>query len=100
MRSKPTRKPMTGELTMGMRTLLTMPSTLRASTPAATMVAPRSPPMSAWDEELGMPNHQVRRFQAMAPMSAATTTASVVVSLVDEARRRWSWPRPCRRRRR
>ncbi len=33
---------------------------------------PISPPISAWDELEGRPNHQVIRFQAMAPISAAT----------------------------
>ena len=42
--------------------------------------------MSAWLLELGRPSHQVIRFQAMAPMSAAATTAWVVVCVVDEAR--------------
>jgi hypothetical protein len=80
MSSKPSRKPMTGELNMGTMTLRVMPFTSSAPTPAETMVAPSRPPMSACDEELGMPNHQVSRFQAMAPSSAAATTASVVVS--------------------
>ena len=35
--------------------------------------------MSAWLLELGSPRHQVSRFQAIAPMSAADTTAGVVV---------------------
>ena len=35
--------------------------------------------MSACEEELGIANHQVNRFHTMAPMSAAATTASVVV---------------------
>ena len=65
---------------MGMMTLLMMPSIWSAPNPAATIVAPSRPPMSACDDELGMPNHHVNRFQAMAPMSAAMTTASVVVS--------------------
>ena len=35
--------PMTGELTSGIRTLLTMPSILSAPTPAAMIVAPEQP---------------------------------------------------------
>ena len=45
----------------------------RRRTPAATMVAPSSPPMSAWLLELGRPSHQVIRFQTIAPISAAAT---------------------------
>ena len=70
---------MTGEVTSGIRTLLTMPSMLRAPTPAATIVAPMSPPIRAWLLELGMPRRHVIRFQAIAPISAAPTTAWVVV---------------------
>ena len=40
--------------------------------------------MSAWLDELGRPSHHVMRFQAIAPMRAAATTAWVVVSLVDQ----------------
>ena len=36
--------------------------------------------MSAWLDELGRPNHQVMRFHAIAPISAAATTAWVVVA--------------------
>ena len=56
------------------------PWTLIAPNPAATMVAPSSPPMSAWLDELGRPSHHVMRFQVMAPMSDAATIAWVVVS--------------------
>ncbi len=41
--------------------------------------------MSAWLLELGIPRRQVIRFQAIAPTSAAITTAWVVVCVVDEA---------------
>ena len=71
---------MTGEVTSGMSTLSTMPWTLSAPSPAATIVAPSSPPMSAWLDELGRPSHQVMRFHAIAPMSAAATIAWVVVA--------------------
>ena len=74
------RKPRTGEVTIGTRTLDQIPSTLSASTPAATIVAPIRPPMSAWLDELGMPNHHVMRFQAMAPTSAAATIACVTAA--------------------
>ena len=66
-------------MTIGTSTLLTMPSTFRAPTPAATIVAPSRPPISACELELGRPRYQVKRFQAMAPRSAATMTAWVVV---------------------
>ena len=38
-------------------------------------MAPMSPPKSACDELEGMPKYQVVKFQATAPMSAASTSA-------------------------
>src|SRR5690606_35847903 len=43
---------------------------------AAAMAAPPSPPMSACEEDDGRPNHQVSRFQAMAPTRPAAQIAS------------------------
>ena len=37
------------------------------------------PPTSACEDELGMPNHQVMRFQVMAPTSAAMMTTSLTI---------------------
>ena len=73
-------KPMIGEATSGKMTLSRIPSRLSWSNPAPTIVAPRSPPMSAWLLELGRPSHQVRRFQTIAPRSAAATIACVVLA--------------------
>ena len=73
-------KPMTGEVTSGTRTLFQIPGRLSWSNPAPTMVAPRSPPMSAWLLELGRPRRQVRRFQKIAPTNAAATIACVVLA--------------------
>ena len=83
-RKAPT-KPRNGEVTIGMRTLSTMPWTLSAPTPAATMVAPSSPPMSAWRARArDGRDHQVMRFQAMAPRSAADDDRLRGRLLVDE----------------
>ena len=48
-------KPRNGDVTIGTRTLLTMPSRFRAPTPTPMIVAPIRPPMSAWLLELGRP---------------------------------------------
>ncbi len=72
-------KPIIGEVTSGISTFVTTPSHLTAPVPTAAIVAPRRPPMSACELELGRPNHQVSRFQAIAPSSAAATTSWVVV---------------------
>ena len=71
MNTKAMKKPSSGEVNIGISTLLTMPLILSAPVPAATIVAPSRPPMSAWLLELGRPCCQVMRFQAIAPMSAA-----------------------------
>jgi hypothetical protein len=56
-------------------------TTFSQITPQCTVVAdarpaPINPPMSAWDDEEGSPNHQVTRFQVMAPRRPESTTTS------------------------
>ena len=80
IKAKAMKKPSSGEVTIGISTLLTMPLMLSAPVPAATIVAPRRPPISAWLLELGRPCCQVMRFQVIAPMSAAAMTTWVVVA--------------------
>ena len=72
-------KPTNGEVTMGIRTLLTTPLIFNAPAPAAISVAPRRPPTRAMLLELGTPCCQVMRFQTMAPMSADAMIVCVVV---------------------
>ena len=43
------------------------------SNPAAKIKAPSIPPISAWDDEQGMPKYQVKRFQMMAPTRVPIT---------------------------
>ena len=57
-----------------MTTLSITPS--HCTAPAEASAAPTRPPISACDDEDGMPKYQVTRFQTMAPMSAASTTIS------------------------
>jgi hypothetical protein len=45
--------------------------------PALATPAPITPPISACDDEVGSPSHQVVRFQAIAPTRPANTTASL-----------------------
>ena len=95
--TRPRVKPASGELTMGTITFQKMPSlrvqcsasraqiSTSKSLPAAASAAPTSPPISAWLDEEGRPNHQVIRFQMMPPVSAqmisceltSTTSASI-----------------------
>src|SRR4051794_19080446 len=67
----------TGEIAAGTMTLERIPSHSIAPEPVATRVEPITPPISAWDEEDGMPNHQVVRFQLIAPISPPRTTIGV-----------------------
>ena len=49
----------------------------RRDRPAAAIVEPITPPMSACDELDGIPNSQVSRFQMIPPARPAATTVSV-----------------------
>ena len=55
-------------------TVFQMPATMSEPAPALAIAAPTMPPISACDELDGMPNYQVTRFQAIAPMSAPKMT--------------------------
>jgi hypothetical protein len=70
---KPKINPTIGEAKRAMR-IFSRPGTSMARHPAPTMTAPKIPPMSAWEELLGKPSHQVSRSQIMALRSAATIT--------------------------
>jgi len=80
IRTNATPNPAIGEVTSGIRTLLTIPLTLSALGPAAMSVAPSRAPIKAWLLELGSPRHQVSRFHATAPISDAATIVCVVVA--------------------
>src|SRR5690606_34457473 len=89
IRAMPSRKPTTGEVTIGTSTFQTRPL-LCAQLPAsctqisesrllceADNAAPHRPPISACEDEDGSPNHQVTRFQTIAPSSAHSTSCEV-----------------------
>ncbi len=65
-----------------MITFWNSPCHFTACPPAAAIVEPTTPPMSACDELDGMPKNQVSRFQVMPPARPANTTVSVT-SLVS-----------------
>src|ERR1700681_824071 len=48
------------------------------------MAAPMNPPRRVWDELEGIPNHQVSRFQAIAPINPEKITSIVIKSLLTE----------------
>ena len=61
-----------------MITLEMSPLNSTAPVPAAARVAPMTPPISAWEDEDGKPNHQVARFQQIAPIRPPRTTVGVI----------------------
>ena len=48
-----------------------IPDSFKASKPTDQPTAPMIPPISAWDDELGIPQYQVSKFHTMAPIRAA-----------------------------
>jgi hypothetical protein len=53
------------------------PFTIRA----CAMAAPANPPIRVWDEDEGIPYHQVRRFQNIAASNPEKITGKVINSL-------------------
>ena len=52
-------------------------SELIAANPRQAMAAPAKAPISACDEEEGMPNHQVNKFQKMADNNPEKMTSNI-----------------------
>src|SRR5437763_573640 len=52
----------------------------------AASAEPHKPPISAWLELEGSPNHQVSRFQIMAPKRAQMTTSELKVTNLESTR--------------
>src|SRR3954452_6430326 len=70
---------MIGDKNMGRMTLSTSP--LHLTVVDDPTAAPTSPPMSACVDDEGSPDHQVMRFQMMAPTNAEKTTRRPCVPL-------------------
>ena len=64
--------PTIGDRTIGMTTFSKTPAHLHGRRRARA--APTRPPISACEDDDGMPKYQVMRFQLIAPISAANTT--------------------------
>src|SRR3954447_1011112 len=69
----------TGATSAGTMTFSTSPLQSTAEAPWEAIVAPTIPPIKACEDEDGRPNHQVARFQAIAPIRPANTVSSVIV---------------------
>ena len=57
-----------------------IPLTCSAYGPTEINTAPIIPPIRACEEELGIPYHQVKRFQKIAPTKAATMISPLIIS--------------------
>src|SRR5256885_9155148 len=71
---------MSGARSAGRTTLWARPCQSTPFSPDWASAAPTRPPMRACEELEGRPNHQVSRFQAMAPSNAARTVRVLIRS--------------------
>ena len=71
--------PSRGERTIAAEVLIS-PCAMMTLQPALASADPTRPPTRAWDDEEGMPNHQVMTFHAMAPHSAPKITALSMIA--------------------
>src|SRR4051812_20045725 len=69
-----------GATIAGAITFSTMASPWIASAPSATNAEPMMPPISACEDDDGSPNHQVTRFQVIAPIRPPKTIVGVMAS--------------------
>ncbi len=74
----PRSTPTSGDSSIGRTTLSTMPD--QCTVAEAASAAPTSPPISACEDEVGSPRHQVKTFHPMAPTSAHRTSSRPEVS--------------------
>ena len=65
--------PSSGAMKMN-ATVFRSPAAISDQVPALATAAPTSPPISACEEDDGMPYHHVITFHAIAPTSAPNTT--------------------------
>src|SRR5436190_23185539 len=54
--------------------------------PEAARAEPHRPPISAWLELEGNPNHQVNKFQMMAPSKAQMIMSEVIATSLESTR--------------
>ncbi len=64
---------------------LDYPFQTRTAVPPLTIPAPIKPPINAWEELLGSPNHQVIRFQIIAPSKAERIRIFSTILRVDDS---------------
>jgi len=72
--------PINGARTMKLTVLITIGELITLKLPACAMAAPAKPPINVWEDEEGMPDHQVSKFQIIAAISPEKITSSVIKS--------------------
>src|SRR5580765_4326229 len=80
-RTKPAANAIVGAMKAGITTLCARLCHWTPARPDCAIAAPTRPPISACDELDGSPSHQVARFHAIAPKSAASTVFVVTRSV-------------------
>src|SRR5438045_3487115 len=99
MKINPKINPAKGELTIGTMTFQSRPFPNQGRCrlgcdqimtfqllPAAARAEPHKPPISAWLELEGNPDHQVMRFQKIAPNNAQTMMSEVRFTILASIR--------------
>src|SRR5581483_5856677 len=99
MMMKPRTKPRSGERSIGTMTFHSRPAPLYQCSWLgcdqmmtcqllweAARAAPQSAPISAWLELDGRPNHQVSRFQAIAPSNVQMMMSDVMATILASTR--------------
>ena len=96
MKATPSVNPMKGEMIIGLISLGQRPTVLPAESVADQIrrphsrwdwpsTPPQSPPTRACEELDGMPNHQVKRFQTMPPISPQAMASWATWNSADTA---------------
>src|SRR5437764_10167447 len=99
MKQNPKINPAIGEVTIGMITFHNRPfpnhqcfslgcdqTITRQLLPEAASAEPHNPPISAWLELEGRPNHHVTRFQIIAPSNAQMIMPEVIDTNFESTR--------------
>ena len=73
--------PISGARKIKATVFMTGAESIASNVPACAIAAPAKPPIKVWDEEEGIPNHQINKFQAMAAINPEKITGKVIKSV-------------------
>ena len=77
-----TTRPTNGARKINATVFSTGADSIAVKVPACVIAAPAKPPINVWDDEDGIPNHHVRRFQAIAAINPEKMTGKVIKSVL------------------